>query len=113
MIAYEIQLRYVIRDKIQSEAKYSPRQNSVREKSEKNIFCQKKNLLEKNCLGFCLGLTETKVSDKSMIIITKRFFHTTIMYIFQCCPGHGLICAQVTETRNKECCPEQYDWCKE
>ena len=32
MIAYEIQLRYVIRDKIQSETKSSLRQNSVRDK---------------------------------------------------------------------------------
>ena len=49
MIAYEIQLRYVIRDKIQS-----------KKKSEKKIFCQKKNYLRR-CLGFsvhkvsCLG----------------------------------------------------------
>ena len=32
MIAYEIQLMYVIRDKIQSKTKSSPRQNSVGEK---------------------------------------------------------------------------------
>ena len=32
MIVYEIQLQYVIRDKIQSETKLSPKQNPVREK---------------------------------------------------------------------------------
>ena len=48
MIAYEIQLWYVIRDKIQSETFF--------------FFCQKKNLSEKKfvpwiefCHGRCLG----------------------------------------------------------
>ena len=36
MVAYEIQLRYVIRDKIQDKIQSET-------KSEKNIFCQKKN----------------------------------------------------------------------
>ena len=43
MIAYEIQLRYVIRDKIQSGT-------SVRDKIESEtifLFCQKKNFVEK------------------------------------------------------------------
>ena len=53
MIAYEIQLRYVIRDKIQSEKK-----NFFRKKD----FCWKKNFVRKNCLGFCLGLSVLKVS---------------------------------------------------
>ena len=48
MIAYEIQLRYVILGKIQSETKSSPRQNSVREKNQrKSFFCQKKNYQKK------------------------------------------------------------------
>ena len=52
MFAYEIQLRYVIRDKIQSE-----------KKSEKNFFVRKKDFCDKkNCLEFCLRLTVTKVS---------------------------------------------------
>ena len=38
MIAYEIQLWYVIRDKIQS-----------KKKSEKQVFMSEKILLEKNC----------------------------------------------------------------
>ena len=49
MIAYEIQLRYVIRDKIrdniQSEVKFSPRQNSVQDKIWK--IDRKRFLLEK------------------------------------------------------------------
>ena len=44
MIAYEIQLRYVIRDKIQSE-----------KKSEKNKFVREKFCRKKICLGHCLG----------------------------------------------------------
>ena len=59
MIAYEIQLRYVIRDKIQSEKKI-----------EKKSFCQKKKLPQ------ILSQTDSNQSelsqDKSMLIITKR-----------------------------------------
>ena len=69
MIAYRIQLRYVIRDKIQSETKSSlrkiqsktklgPRQNpriffQTKFFFHKNIFIGKKILLEK-FLGFCI-----------------------------------------------------------
>ena len=69
MIAYEIQLRYVIRDKIQSQTKFqsqtksSPRQNSVREKNPRKIFfVGKKIVRKKTCLGRCLGLAVRKVS---------------------------------------------------
>ena len=52
MIAYEIQLRYVIRDKIPSE-----------KKSEKNIFLlEKKNYQKKICLRCYLGFPVHKVS---------------------------------------------------
>ena len=54
MIASEIQLRYVIRDKIQSETKSSKTQNSVRDKIQSEIkfslgisFCWKKNFVRK------------------------------------------------------------------
>ena len=46
MIAYEIQLRYVIQDKIQSETKFSPRKNLrkyfLSEKRWKKILLEKK-----------------------------------------------------------------------
>ena len=49
MIAHEIQLQNVIRDKIQSETKFSPKQNTVRDKfSLKKNFVRKKFLSEKN-----------------------------------------------------------------
>ena len=55
MIAYEIQLRYVIRDKIQS-----------KKKSEKNFFVRKKfvgkKLQKKICLEYCLRFPVCKVS---------------------------------------------------
>ena len=50
MIAYEIQLRYVIPDKIQSETKFSPTK-----------ICQNK-LSEKNGLRHCLGFPVRNVS---------------------------------------------------
>ena len=54
---------YVIRDKIQPEKKSSPTQNSIQNKNSRKIFfCQKKFLLEKNCLKFWLELTVTKES---------------------------------------------------
>ena len=56
MIAYEIQLRYVIRDKIQS--KTNSVQNKIQSKkilSGKKI-CQKKNSWIFSWTGFCLGL---------------------------------------------------------
>ena len=40
MIAYEIQLRHVIRDNIQSETKFSPRQHP-RQNWEKNLLEKK------------------------------------------------------------------------
>ena len=88
MIAYEIQLRYVIRDKIQSET------NSVRDKIGENIiaekFCRKKNS-QIFFLDWILSLTLSQtefvldfqcaflfVSDTSMLIITKWYIHTAI-----------------------------------
>ena len=67
MIACEIQLQHVIRDKIrdkiQSETKFSPRQNSVREKvREKDILSGKKNCQKKIGLGRCLGFPVCEVS---------------------------------------------------
>ena len=81
MIAYEIQLRYVIRDKIQSETKFSLnqsetkfslRQNSVQDKIQsqtkseifffrQNFLCQEKIIYQKKKIcwkkfSFCLGL---------------------------------------------------------
>ena len=48
MIAYEIQLRYVIEDKIQSETKFSPRQIQSETKfSQEKNFCQKKQIIKK------------------------------------------------------------------
>ena len=64
MIEYKIQLRNVIRDKIQSETKFSQRQNSVQDKAQSeaqnprkiSFFCRKKNLSENFfCFGCCLG----------------------------------------------------------
>ena len=46
MIAYEISLRYVIRDKIQSEKKFGPRHIQSETKSE-NFFIGKKILSKK------------------------------------------------------------------
>ena len=61
MITYEIQLRYVIRDKIQSKTKFRLRKNQRKIFLSEIIFVQRK-LSGKNCLGFCLRLTVTKVS---------------------------------------------------
>ena len=49
MIAYEIQLLYVIRNK--SETKSSPRQNSVQEKVREKDVLSEKILLEKFVSG--------------------------------------------------------------
>ena len=62
MIAYEKQLRYVVQDKIQSE--------------KKKLL--EKNFVEKKILGFFLRLNF--VSDKLMLIITKRYIHPAINY---------------------------------
>ena len=53
MTAYEIQLRYVIRDKIQSESvqdKIQAKTDKIQAETEEKKICQKK------ILGFCLGL---------------------------------------------------------
>ena len=66
MIAYEIQLWYVIRDKLcprqnavrdkmQSETKCSPRQNSVRDKVQEFFIYQKNNFVGKKILGYFLS----------------------------------------------------------
>ena len=62
MIAYEIQLPYVIRDKIrekiQSKKKFIPRQNPVQDKiqpkKKQKISLSEKNFVRKICLGHCL-----------------------------------------------------------
>ena len=84
MIVYEIHLRYVIRDKIQSET------NSVRDKIQSKtksenffpfFFLSRKN-------SWILSRTEFYfrvpvhffwvVSDKAMLIITKQYIHTAV-----------------------------------
>ena len=55
MIAYEIQLRYVIWDKIQSETKFSPRQNP-RFFFLTIFFVCKRIFIGKKLLVFCFGL---------------------------------------------------------
>ena len=73
MIAYKIQLWYVIQDKIRdrihSETKFSPRQKPVQDKiqsekkSEKKIFLSEKKFYQKkNCLRHCLRFPVCKVS---------------------------------------------------
>ena len=63
MIAYKIQLQYVIQDQIQSKTKFSLRKNL-----RKNFFCWKKilsekeNCQEKICLEHSLGFPVHKVS---------------------------------------------------
>ena len=78
MIAYEMQLRYVIRDKIQSE-----------KKSEKKFFVgkyfvRKKIFARKNCLAHCLGFPVRKVSCLGQINadITKWYVHTAMTNSF-------------------------------
>ena len=75
MIAYEIQLRYVIQDKIQSEKK-SEKKKIIRKK----IVKKKKNS-EKNGLRWCLGFPVCKVSclGQIMLLITKQYIHTATM----------------------------------
>ena len=89
MIAYKIQLRYVIRDKI---------------------------LLEKKILGFCLGLNFVSdlilsrissafflvISDKSMLIITKRYIQRNkdVLKVLFKYPLFVMLSAQVHLTRS-------------
>ena len=62
MIAYEIQLQYVIRDKIQSETKFSPRQNlRIFFFPTKFFFAGKNFFIRKKILGFCLGLNLSQI----------------------------------------------------
>ena len=65
MIAYEIQLRYVIRDKIQSETKSSPRKNP-----RKIFVCWKKNFQKKylsQMLSWISSAQSELSRDKSML----------------------------------------------
>ena len=70
-------LQCVFRDKIRSETKLVRDKNQ----SEKKIFCQKKFCCKK--LSWSKDVVSDfqcakwVVSNKSMLIITKRFFHTT------------------------------------
>ena len=70
MIAYEIQLRYVIRDKIQSETKSSLRQNLRKRFFRKNILLEKKIIRKK--------FVSNVVSDFQCTKCTKRQIHTAI-----------------------------------
>ena len=75
MIAYEIQLRHVIRDKIQSETKFSQRQNPVQDKfqsekkSKKNFFTKKifvrKKILSETNLSQTLSQISSAQSELS------------------------------------------------
>ena len=86
MIAYEIQLRYLIRgkiwDKIQSGtkfSKFSPRQNPV---WDKIFFCWKK-LSGKIFVSDIVSdfqCAKWAVLDKLMLIITKRCMHTAMIF---------------------------------
>ena len=86
MIAYEIQPQYVIRDKIQSEKKFSPRQNLrifwtifflLGKKFYWKKFCWKKNSWILPGTEFCLGFPVCFFElYKSMLIITQRYVHT-------------------------------------
>ena len=78
MIVHEIQLRYVIRDKIQSETKS--------EILSGKKFYQKKNSRSLSQTEFCLGFPVhffKVVSDKLMLIITKRYIHTAIKWVHE------------------------------
>ena len=85
MIAYEIQLRCVIRDKIQSKTKIQSETKSENFFSEK-FFCQEKIFIGKKIVGkndsqilsWISSALFRVVSDKSMLIITKRYIHTAI-----------------------------------
>ena len=95
MIAYEIQLQCVIRDKIQSETESSLRQNSIRDRIQsetkfsprKNLrkyFLFKKILSEKICLRFperkvsCLEQIDAYHKNKKLIR-NKSFVHKDIV----------------------------------
>ena len=82
MIAYEIQLRYVIRDKIRDK-KFSLRQNSVKENPRKRFFVRKKIVRQKNCLRHCLRFPVCKVAvlDKLTLIITASSMYKNINII--------------------------------
>ena len=96
MIACEIQLRYVIRDKIRDKIQYktksSPRQFF--------FFVRKKNFVRKKIVSDLVSdvvsdfhCTFFELSDKSMLIITKRYIHTAIIMFylfddFRCIVGH-------------------------
>ena len=69
MIAYEIQLQYVIRDKIQSETKLSPKQNPVREKK----ILSEKFFLSENKLSKILSWTDSNNCNEAMgdSVVTK------------------------------------------
>ena len=72
MIAYEIKLWYVIRDKIQPETNFF-----FARKKTAQIWSQ-----TEFCLGRCLRFPVCffkVVSDKSMLIITKRYILTAII----------------------------------
>ena len=59
MIAHEIQLRYVIRDKIQSETKFSRKKNFYQKKN----FARKRNSQIFSQTEFHLGLNLSQISS--------------------------------------------------
>ena len=64
MIAYQIQLRYVIREKIQSETKNSVRNKiQSKTKSEKNVFLLEKNFVRKTIVRKKLSQTLSQISS--------------------------------------------------
>ena len=60
MIAHEIQLRYVIRDKIQSETKFSPKK-----KSETKFSLRKRFFVRKKKLSWMLSQISSAQSEQS------------------------------------------------
>ena len=83
MIAYEIQLWYVIRDKIREKIQ-SETKNPARDKIWEKNFCQKKQFGRKKCKNKIVSdivsdfqYTNWAVLDKSMLIITKWYNRNT------------------------------------
>ena len=79
MIAYKIQLWYVIRDKIQSQTKSGPGHNPVQDKVQEKYFLSEKKIVRKKfCLGCCLGFPVCKVSCLGQIDVYHQFSGTYI-----------------------------------
>ena len=90
----QLQLRYVIRDKIQSETKFSLRQNSVRNK----IQSDKKNSQKKKILGFCLRLY--LVLDQ---ILSQTVFCLGLNFVSDCILSQCVSSAFFELSRTNQC----------